>query len=231
MTGAGSHTSAARHPVMRWVDRHKYALAALYVPVFLIWFMALEARPPGGEWVAYNPLDDLIPFREEFILAYAAWFPYLLGFVWWILARPKGRTEFPRAATLLITGMTVCMVIYTFWPNTQLLRPNPYPRDNVFTDIVKALQGFDTPTNVCPSLHVYTSLVVNHCIQRSPQLRGRTWLRAGSWVLLVLIASSTVFLKQHSVVDVFWAVVLFVALVWASRLVYRSVEKHRSRTP
>ena len=201
--------------MLQFVDRHKYALTLLYLPVFLTWFFLLEGRPGGGEYVVYSPLDDRIPFREEFVFAYFAWFGYLLGFVGWLFTRGNLRTEFPRAAYLLLVGITACMLVYTFWPNTQPLRPDPYPRDNALTDVVRGLQGFDTPTNVCPSLHVYTSIVVNHCLQHSSALTGRRGraVRLSSWVLLVLISASTVFLKQHSILDLVWAVVLFAA-VW-----------------
>ena len=183
----------------------------LYLPLFLVWLFALEARAGGGELVMHHWLDDVIPFREEFVVAYVAWFPYVLGFVGWLVVRDTDHRDFRRLAWYLITGLTVCLLTYTFWPNTQLLRPEAYPRDNVFTGLVAALQGFDTPTNVAPSMHVYASLAVNHVIWTTRHIRS-AWVRWTSLGLLVAISASTVFLKQHSVLDVFWAVALYAAL-------------------
>lgn len=218
----------ADHPVMRWVDRYKWALTLLYVPVFLTWFFVLEHRPDGFAYVMYSPLDDLIPFREEFILAYATWFPYLIGFAAWLFVRDKQRSEYPRAFYMLVTGMTTCLAIYTFWPNTQNLRPTSYPRQNVFTSVVAALQGFDSPSDVCPSLHVYTTLVVNHCLQKSELLRHSRGVRAASWVLCVLISASTVFLKQHSIVDVFAALALYLAIWGVGHVIARRLALRRN---
>lgn len=197
---------------MSWVRRWAHAWPLAYLPVFLGWFFALEARAGGGERVMHHWLDDLIPFREEFVIAYVAWFPYVLGFVAWLVIRDHDRRDFRRLAWYLISGLTVCLLTYTWWPNTQLLRPEVYPRANVWTDVVAALQGFDTPTNVAPSMHVYASLAVNHIVWTTRHVRA-AWVRWASLVLLVAISASTVFLKQHSVLDVFWALTLYAA-VW-----------------
>lgn len=194
-----------------------YWLPLLYVPAFLGWYFALEARPPGGEIVVASPLDAWIPFNEWFILAYGAWFPYLLGFIAWLyIADRKQRVEVPRLAFLLIIGLTACLVGYTLWSTTTGdLRPDPYPRANWATDIVRALQEFDTPTNVFPSMHVYSSIVVAHCIWISRYLRDRPWVKWVSAGLCVVISASTAVLKQHSIVDAFGAVALF-GLVWGA---------------
>ncbi len=212
----------------RFLKKYRYALPLAYLPLFLAWYFWLEQRPGGDEIIVGSPLDALIPFREEFILAYALWFPYMLGFIGWLYVTDRNRTEFPRLAYLLIAGLTVCMVGYTFWSTTTYgLRPDPYPRDNLFTDIVRQLQDFDTPTNVFPSMHVYGSIVVHHCIWVSEYLRGRPWVRYVSLVAMVFISVSTVFLKQHSIVDVVAAAVLFL-LVWAVGRLIRSWAARRS---
>lgn len=208
----------------RWA--HAWPLA--YLPVFLLWFFALEARAGGGEVVMHHWLDDVIPFREEFVVPYLAWFPYVLGFVGWLVVRDAERRDFRRLAWYLISGLTVCLVTYTFWPNTQLLRPEVYPRDNALTALVAALQGFDTPTNVAPSMHVYASLAVNHVVWTTKHIAA-PWVRWTSVGLLVAISASTVFLKQHSVVDVAWAVALYAAVWGVTRVSSRAVRSSRAR--
>ena len=106
----------------------------LYVPVFLAWYFALEGRPAGTMTVVGHPWDALIPFDERWLIGYLAWFPFLIGFIAWLFvvdARPY--REIPRLAFLLITGMTVCLIAYTLWPTTQVLRPDAYPRPGPLT--------------------------------------------------------------------------------------------------
>lgn len=186
-----------------------------YVPVFLFWYFLLEGRPATRMIDVAHPWDALIPFDERWVVFYFAWFPYLLGFIAWLYLKDAGaQREIPRVAFLLIVGMTVCLIGYTFWPTTQSLRVTHYPRPGVLTDIVRGLQGFDDPSNVFPSLHVYTSIVVAHSVWVSRYVQ-HTWVRWTSLLLCVLIAASTCLLKQHSWVDAAGALVLFVA-VWAA---------------
>lgn len=197
-----------------------YWLPLAYVPVFLLWYFWLEGRPPGGEIVVGSPLDALVPFNEWFILAYGAWFPYLLGFIGWLYwADRRDRVEIPRLAFFLIVGLSLCELGYTLWSTTTGdLRPHPYPRSNWATSIVAGLQEFDTPTNVFPSMHVYTSLVVAHCVWVSRYLRGRPWVRWVSLGLALVISASTAVIKQHSILDAAGAVALFAVLwlAWAA---------------
>lgn len=199
-----------------------YWLPLAYVPVFLAWYFWLESRPSGGEIVVQSGLDALIGFNEWFIIGYAAWFPYLLGFIAWLyVADRHRRTEIPLLAYHLIVGMTICLIGYTLWSTTTGdLRPHPYPNSNWATDVVRQLQAFDTPTNVFPSMHVYSSIVVAHAVWVSDYLRSRPWVKWVSAGLALVISSSTAVLKQHSILDAAGAVVLFV-IVWAAGRLWR----------
>ena len=82
----------------------------------------------------------------------------------------------------------------------------------VFTDIVQIIYSTDTSTNVCPSIHVLNSLGVFISIIESEALRKKKVICVGSGVLSVLICLSTVFLKQHSVIDGLCALGLAIVL-------------------
>ena len=86
----------------------------------------------------------------------------------------------------------------------------------------------DTSTNVFPSIHVYNSVVAFIAINRCKALRKRKVIRAGAFILSTLIVLATVFLKQHSVVDVLGAfamnAVLYV-LIYRPKLLPGRVKK------
>ena len=105
----------------------------------------------------------------------------------------------------MFTGMTVFLIISTVFPNGQDLRPVIFERDNIFVDMVRTLYRTDTCTNVFPSLHVFNSLSVCAAIADSEALKKHRGVCIGAYVLAGLIILATMFLKQHSVLDVLGA--------------------------
>ena len=157
-------------------------------------------------FVIHSVFDDYIPFNEIFIIPYLVWFVYVSGTVLYFFFTDK--QGFYRICTLLITGMTLFLIICTIFPNGLNLRPSTFARDNIFVDLVRFIYRADTSTNVLPSLHVYNSIGCYIAIRNSQKLRQYKWVQNGSLVLTVSIVLSTMFLKQHSVVDVIAAIVM-----------------------
>ena len=129
------------------------------------------------------------------------------------------REDFYHACRYMFTGMIICLVIYTLIPNGLSLRPE-ITNTNILSRLVGMIWSVDTATNVCPSIHVFNSIAVNTVIQHSNAFKHKKLVRFGSYVLALAICMSTVFLKQHSVIDVFWACVLGLVLYPLS---YKSV--------
>lgn len=186
---------------------------ALYFVIYLLWFQWLEERHVRSYQIIHLFVDDYIPFCEIFVIPYFLWFLYVPAAV--LCAAAHDRDEYIRCALFLCTGMTVFLLISTFFPNIQHLRPAKMPRDNIFTHLVLFLQRVDTPTNLWPSIHVYNSIgahiAVSRCLSKQDARHGfsfRKWLRAGSFLLCVSIILATMFLKQHSVFDVITAFIL-----------------------
>ena len=77
------------------------------------------------------------------------------------------------------------------------------PRRNVFTAILSFIYAFDTPTGVCPSLHVAYSMGI---MSTWLKYRGaRAGFKAFIVIFVIIICLATAFVKQHSFVDIFWA--------------------------
>ena len=72
------------------------------------------------------------------------------------------------------SGMTIFLIICTVFPNALNLRPTVFPRDNMFTDMVKVLYKTDTPTNVLPSIHVFNSIGAGIAISHSNDFKKNT---------------------------------------------------------
>ncbi len=190
--------------------RHGWILS--YFFIYIIWFYALEKNVTASYSSVYIWLDDYIPFNEWFVIPYYSLFLFIFATVAYFFLTSK--EDFNKICAFLFIGMTICLIIYTIWPNGQNLRPDlsKIGRDNIFIRIVKSLYIVDTPTNVCPSIHVFNSIGANIAIHRSEALKKYKWLRPFSTVLTVLISLSTMFLKQHSAFDAIIAIALSIVM-------------------
>ena len=193
----------------KFLYRYRYLIIILFVPVYWIWFVALEHKNTSDYTAIHCFIDDVIPFCEYFIIPYYLWFGYVVISLLVLFIRKDCQSSFLKTAAMLISGMILSLVIYTLFPNGQDLRPDAFPRENIFTDMVAFLYRGDTCTNVCPSLHVYNSIVVHAGLSGSPLGKKHKLLKVCSLVLCVLICLSTLFLKQHSAVDVFAAMLMY----------------------
>lgn len=176
----------------------------LYWPVFGCFFLFVERLSPVTSYFPiYCTLDDLIPFCEFFLIPYLFWFVYLAGMHLYTLLCDV--TVFRRFMWFIILSYSAAMLIYLIFPTCQELRPASFQRDNLFTRFLFYFYQFDTHTNVCPSIHVIGSAAVWCASLHIRRFQTAAW-RLAFGITGALICASTVFLKQHSIVDVLAAI-------------------------
>ena len=105
-------------------------------------------------------------------------------------------------------GMTIFIIVSYVYPNGLELRPDTFTRDNIFIQLTRMIYSMDTPTNVLPSIHVFNSMAVYFAVKNSPYLKEKKVIRGAAFFMTTSIVLSTMFLKQHSVVDVLTALIL-----------------------
>ena len=189
-----------------FLKKYRHAWVLSYFLIYMPWFVYLEKRTDVRHYMIHSPIDNHIPFIEYFIIPYLLWFIFIAVTVAYFLIKDKW--GFYRLCAFLFSGMTIFLIICTVFPNALNLRPTVFPRDNMFTDMVKVLYKTDTPTNVLPSIHVFNSLVVHITICKSDELGKLRLVKIASLVLCVSICLSTMVLKQHSIVDVMGAALM-----------------------
>ena len=176
----------------------------IFWPIFGMMFLTVERL-----WIrdSYFPMycsfDDVIPFCEYFLIPYLFWFVFLVGIHFYTLFFDT--ESFKKLMKFIIVSYSLTMVIYILFPNCQELRPLTFERDNIFMRFIAGFYQFDTNTNVCPSLHVIGSMAVMFSAWNSKHFHTPGW-RSAFGVTAVLISVSTVFLKQHSVLDILAAI-------------------------
>lgn len=172
----------------------------LFWPIYGLLFLTVERL-----WIreSYTPiscgLDSQIPFCEYFLIPYLFWFVFLIGIHVYTLLFDVD--SFKKLMQFIIITYFTTILIYMVFPNCQELRPVVFERDNLFTRFLTGFYQFDTNTNVCPSIHVIGSVAVMLCGWNSKHFHTAGW-RFIFVVLTILISISTVFLKQHSILDV-----------------------------
>lgn len=173
---------------------------ALWLPVYLLSFALLERLPISRYWATQLPIDAHIPFCEWFVIPYCLWYPLLVAVGLYLLLRDH--PAFRRYMTFLALTFFISALIWLLLPNGQDLRPAVMPRDNFLTAVVSGLYSIDTNTNVFPSVHVVGSVGAALAVWDCPTLRRRKPLCHLTDLLAALICVSTVFIKQHAVLDV-----------------------------
>ena len=199
--------------------------------IFGIFYMAtfyfIEARTVPIH-IIHTKLDDIIPFCEYFIVPYVFWYAYVCGTVLYLGLTDKTAKEYYRLITNMILGMVVFVIISFVYPNGQNLRP-VLTGDSIFIRAVKLLYTIDTSTNILPSLHVFLSVACDLALCRSPFFQKYHLWKGISHLITIIICLSTMFLKQHSILDVIAALfcnILFYQLIYCNE---KYVERHHLR--
>lgn len=196
--------------VLERITKRQWMLMS-YLILHMIWYMIMEQVNVGEYTLIYSPLDDLIPFVPWLVVPYLLWFPYMLvSGIYFLL---KDSEAFEKYLLALFTGFFFSMLTVTFFPTGQELRLDVSDLGGPFGWILRFIYGFDTNTNIMPSMHVVGALAVAFSVDRSKSLGRIPLVRAGNWILCVLIVASTVCLKQHSILDVFAASLLEIPIV------------------
>ena len=172
----------------------------LWLPVYLLSFFVIERVVVTGYQPTQTWLDAYIPFCEWFVIPYCLWYPLLVAVGLWLLW--KDREGFRRYMRFLALTFFASALIWFLIPNGQDLRPAVMLRDNPLTRLVEGLYSIDTNTNVFPSVHVVGAIGAAWAVKKTPSLERRTLLREATAILALLVCLSTLFIKQHAVLDV-----------------------------
>lgn len=186
-----------------------------WIVYFIMYFVTENLIPVSHCHLIHGFLDDVIPFNEVFVIFYVGWFLLVFGSLAYTFFYDV--ESFRKLQTFLIITQAVAMICYIVYPSVQDLRPAVFPRHNFFTWVLGIIYAFDTPTGVCPSLHVAYSLGILSVALKDRELPGIH--KAGLTIFVVMVCLAVCFVKQHSSIDVL--VALPVCLL-AEMIVYGS---------
>lgn len=189
---------------------HPYRNAIGFFIVFLSWFALLENIHLPVVWHIHSEIDQYIPFVKYAVIPYCVWYFWFAEAMFHSILKESAETRWKMWAPLF-TGLLLTLLFYTLVPNGINIRPESVPGNDLCAILVRAIEGADVPENVCPSMHVYSTIMLDFAVQRSEGYR-HSWVKPLARVMDVLICLSTLFLKQHSVIDVLCAVIMAIVM-------------------
>ncbi len=211
-----------------------YALLTLYFPLHFLWYELLRITLADSSDILYvsTELDSKIPFCEWFIIPYCLWYFYIAFMLFYSLKQSK--REFLRADLMLTATMFLPMLFCTLCPNGIPLELRPdfsaLGRENLATRLVELIYAADTPPrNVFPSVHTSVSCALFFIALRSESLKGRPLFKALCGIFSLSVVLSTVFIKQHSVLDLLAGIGVALPVLGADILIELFIEKRTER--
>lgn len=145
------------------------------------------------------PKEELIPMMPVFIVPYIYWYLYIIiGFA---IIGKKNEFQYKNFLLTLYLGMCICYLIYAIFP-TEYMRPI-VDNSTIFNKLINIIYSMDKPFNCFPSIHVLST----YCVMRFTGKNNKI-IYCYTIIVGILIILSTVFIKQHFILDIIGSILI-----------------------
>jgi hypothetical protein len=154
-----------------------------------------------GVYDLTTDLDRVLPLIKVFIIPYMTlWF--FLAFCFVYLCFKNRKVYYKIMLTLSLCYVVAFITYYLF----QTTVPRPLiTGDDIFSKLILFTYNSDAPYNCFPSIHVITAYLAAKGINAT---NARKSIKIPVNILGFLIIISTQFVKQHVIMDIFFAIFL-----------------------
>lgn len=160
----------------------------------------LTNKPIGVIHHLTLPCEAYIPLIKQFVVIYHASYPFML--INLVLFLILNKVLFVESAASIALGNVLAFLTFLLY-QTEVPRPEIFG-DDMFSQLLRLTYQMDKPYNGFPSQHVLTTTIILIAILKSKSTKG---YKIFSAILCTLILLSTLFIKQHMLLDVFGGVV------------------------
>jgi membrane-associated phospholipid phosphatase len=209
---------------LRNIDWRKYApLLLMLVFPFLGLMYQWTNKPDQDVYSLLTAIDLATPFVKYFAIPYAVWIFYI--YVCLVYFFRKDINVYYRGLLTYIICALICYLIYSVFQTTV---PRPaLTGDDPFTWLVSYIYDRDLPFNCFPSIHCFSSYMVMRLVWTSSfRNKWNVTIITGMSSLIIL---STLFLKQHVILDAIAGILLVEAAMAVMMLIEMAVRESRSR--
>lgn len=171
----------------------------LILPLININYVISNTLFQSGKNLAL-PLDKEIPFVSLFVFPYVYWYIFIIVGLIFLLS--KDRKEYLRALMAIYIGMCICFAFYYLYP-VEISRP-VVENNTIPNKLVNIIYKNDRPFNCFPSIHVLNTYI----IMRFTKIKDNKYWFYYTNIIGILIILSTLFIKQHFILDGVVAIIL-----------------------
>ena len=172
--------------------------AVLGVQALLYWLLKLFQYNYS---TFYLTIDHTIPFIKYFVYIYDMFYPFM--FLGLYLIYKSDKKKYKDTLKCLVIGFVISDIIFLIYP-TIIIRPD-VKIDSLTNLVLYLTYYFDTPAINCfPSIHC---LFMFQLIFSISSIKTKNIYKVLSIVFAILVILSTLFIKQHYVID---AIVAFI---------------------
>ena len=159
-----------------------------------------------------TPLDEMIPLVPAWVTVYfLSFLSWLVTIVWILYESKRHAYRLCGVYTIIMIASLICFLGYP----VTIQRPE-ITGSGLFNDWMRFLYQVDSPTNLCPSLHVVISYL---CWRGTMDCKKiPKWYQWFNLVFLILVCFCILFVKQHLLIDIGVAVVVTEGALQIGRL-------------
>ncbi|WP_125152582.1 phosphatase PAP2 family protein [Clostridium rectalis] len=173
--------------------------ALISIPIINIFYGVLNNNERGAYIIATD-FDKYTPFLKEFIIPYILWYPFIFFTLFYLCV--KNKKVYYKTLISINIGLIVCYITYFFF-QTTVPRPMLYGND-IFTKLTLIIYKLDKPFNCFPSIHVLTCYLVIKGILYDTNKPLKIIVCSISSIIIL----STLFVKQHVLMDLVTAIII-----------------------
>ncbi|MGO4497360.1 phosphatase PAP2 family protein [Paenibacillus sp. 2RAB27] len=190
-----------------WVSYLLACSGLLLIPLVGLIYIHLN-QDNGTAYSLMTDLDRQIPFIKGFVVPYLSWYVFLaVGFLY--LAY-RDRSNYIQTLVEFIIGLLLCYSVYAIY-QTTVPRPNIEGSDWLLRTVQWVYRS-DEPFNCFPSTHVLTAYLMMRAYLRSKRIAMSHTIIVTSMAILIIV--STLFVKQHVLMDIVGAVLVAEGVVY-----------------
>lgn len=190
-----------------WMSYLLACSGLLLIPLVGLIYIHLN-QDTGTAYSLMTDLDRQIPFIKGFVVPYLAWYGYLaVGFLY---IAYRDRANYLQTLVEFIIGLLLCYGVYAIY-QTTVPRPDIIGSDWLL-QTVRWVYSSDQPFNCFPSTHVLTAYLMLRAYLRSTRIAMTYRIISASMAILIIV--STLFVKQHVLMDIVGAVIVAEGVVY-----------------
>lgn len=178
-----------------------YLSIMLILPLLHIIYKLLNA-PHGKVHNLSTVFDVNIPFVKGFIIPYMSW--YIFTYIAFFYIYFKDKKVYLRTIITYAVCLIISYSIFYFF-QTTVPRPDLIGND-IFTNLIRLVYKFDKPFNCFPSIHVLSCYLIIKSI-KTLKIENKH-IQSLICLMSILIILSTLFVKQHVLLDILCAILL-----------------------